>query len=97
MSGWCPSISIDGSTAVTIILSNDNKNTDIVSSKTSQLNIAYSLPEGEQSVLLYINSERLPGVRAVHNPLEREAGEVRDQDLQPVYVNAIKDIRLFSF
>ena len=42
--GWCPSIAVDASQAVTIVLNGENKNTDIVSSKSNQLNIAYTLP-----------------------------------------------------
>jgi hypothetical protein len=33
--GWCPSIAVDASQAVAIILNGDNKGTDVVSSKTS--------------------------------------------------------------
>lgn len=58
--GWCPSIAVDASQAVAIVLNGDNKNTDIVSSKTNQLNIAYTLPENEQSVTAWLMQKDFP-------------------------------------
>lgn len=43
--GFSPSISIDKSEKIYVVLNGQNKNTDIVSSKVTQLNISYTLNE----------------------------------------------------
>lgn len=49
--GWCPSISVDSSQDVRVILNGDNKNTDILSCKSSQLIVTHTLPNEDLYVL----------------------------------------------
>lgn len=45
--GVSPSVSIDKSEKIYIVLNGQNKNTDILSSKVSQLNISYTINESD--------------------------------------------------
>jgi hypothetical protein len=55
--GWCPSISVDGSQDIRIILNGENKNTDVLSCKSSQLVVTHTLPNDDLAVIIICNSE----------------------------------------
>ena len=52
-----PSISADTSESVNIVLSEDNLQCDIVSSKTSELTVAYRKEDGSQSKAELVSSQ----------------------------------------
>jgi hypothetical protein len=52
--GLSPSISVDKSEKVHVILNGQNKETDILSSKVTQLNITYTIPNSDNLAVIFI-------------------------------------------
>lgn len=90
--GWCPSISVDSSQDVRIILHGENKNTDILSCKTSQLIVTHTLTNEDLYVIILLILERSHNRRPVYHSLEPNQQQVRNQDLWSVLVIAMRII-----